>query len=322
MKIARCIRDLHRQCAERNARLADEVRDVLRPRVEEHHWFFLWRLKELESYALKIETGRVANPSQMDDFYACTIVVPTMVEIEQAELLVNSLYDSIKRKPSTDAMTHKRPSSFVFDDLRLYVSRRSSVSGRNADLTGLVFEVQIKTILQHAWALATHDLIYKSDTISWPLERIAFQVKAMLEHAEVAIAEANRLADASAVSKKDQRTVDTLRLILDLRHIWSLDHLPCDIKRLAETIYEILGASDLAAERYREIINAEKCRCGILPGDSSPYSFTVQALANNADIDFETKFKRRHVRTTLAIHSGMELPDWMMAAHPRILRID
>jgi hypothetical protein len=48
---------------------------MLKPLVEQKGWFFTWRLKELESFALKIETGRVSNPVALEDFFACTIVL-------------------------------------------------------------------------------------------------------------------------------------------------------------------------------------------------------------------------------------------------------
>ena len=61
--------------------------------------------------------------------------------------------------------------------------------------------MQVKTFLQHAWGIATHDLIYKTDDVSWSRQRIAYQIKAMLEHAEMSIQEAGRLAEAVALSK-------------------------------------------------------------------------------------------------------------------------
>ncbi|GAB5338297.1 hypothetical protein [Pseudomonas poae] len=321
MKIVKSVRDIYADCVPRYELLETEVKQILKPLAEDRGWFFVSRLKGLESFALKIETGRVSVPHSMEDFFACTIVVPTLSQIEQAEELILASYDHSQRRPQNDSVTHKASSSFAFDDLRLYVSRRPLASGKNSELDGMVFEIQIKTVLQHAWSVATHDLIYKSNTVSWPLERIAFQVKAMLEHAEVAIAEANRLADAPAVSRRDHKTVGTLLLIEHIRNIWSSDRLPADIKRLAETIFSVIKTCDLEPEDFQELIMSEKLRLGVLPTDLSPYAFTVQALAHKQDLDFEHKISRRHIRNTVVIHSGMTLPAWMLVEHPKILNL-
>ncbi|MGB8681990.1 MAG: hypothetical protein WCD12_03810 [Candidatus Binatus sp.] len=322
MKIIKALRDLYQASLIKYERLADEVRQSLKPRVEDAEWFFLSRLKGLESFALKVETGRVPDPGNMEDFYACTIVVPTILQIDDAERLVRSLYDFHERRPPDDATTRKASSSFAFDDLRLYVRRRPLASGRDEELDGLIFEVQIKTILQHAWSTATHDLIYKTDTVSWPRERIAYQVKAMLEHAEVAIAEANRLSDARAVAKKDDRTDNILRIIEQVENFWPEDRLPDNVKRLAETIFDLLRAGDLSANDLADILEAEKRRIGLLPTDLSPYAFVVQAMAHTDTINFQERFSRRHIRSRLVIHSGMDLPTWMQDAHDRIVKLD
>lgn len=321
MKVVKAIRDLYNSAVSRYQRLEGEVKELLKPRVEEHDWFFLSRVKQLESFALKLETGRVPDPLNLEDFYACTIVVPTMGKIKVAENLVRKLFDLSYRRPKNDAITHKAASSFVFDDLRLYVARRPPASGLHPDLDGLVFEVQVKTILQHAWSVATHDLIYKSNSVSWPRERIAFQVKAMLEHAEVAIAEADQLAVASAVARQDSQTSTIQQLIEDLKRVWPAERLPSDVKRLAETILALLRASDCDVASFPSIVEEEKHRLGVLPADLSPYSFVVQALAHTRQLDFKKKFSRQHIRTSLCIHSGMELPDWMKQQHDRIIDI-
>ena len=270
MKIVKRLRDLYQNCYQRYALLRDEVKDVLRPLADERDWFYLSRLKQLESFALKMETGRVPDPSNLADFFACTLVVPTMVQIEQAEQLVRGHFEFKSKRPPHSDKTWKSSSDFMFDDLRLYVARRSPASGQHPQLDGLVFEVQIKTILQHAWSVATHDLIYKTDRVSWPRERIAYQVKAMLEHAEVAIAEANSLANAPAVAKHTDRTMALLTLIEHIKQTWSDDRLPSDIKRLAESIYSVFRVADLEVNQFQEVIETEKTRVGTLPNDLSP----------------------------------------------------
>jgi ppGpp synthetase/RelA/SpoT-type nucleotidyltranferase len=321
MKIVKRIRDIYNECRPQFDTLAKEVKDTLKPCVEEKGWFFLYRVKEIESFALKIETGRVSEPSKMEDFFACTIVVPTIGKITEAESLVHDLYRSAYRRPKDNATTHKAASNFDFDDLRLYVERQAVLSGKNPELEGIIFEVQIKTVLQYAWSIATHDLIYKSDTINWPLERIAYQVKAMLEHAEVAIAEATTLASTPAVSKSNEHTISLLQLIKQINEIWPKEKLPTDIKRLAETIFDIFRCCDLNVDKFSEIIKSEECRLGLLPEDLSPYALTIQAMAQNNSTNFEHKFNRRHIRTKILIHSGMELPSWMLETHPRIINI-
>ena len=320
MKIAKCLRDIHGDCLQQYGILKEEVEVLLKPKAEERGWFFLSRLKELESFALKLETGRVPDPSKLEDFLACTIVVPTMAQIEGAEEIVLGFFDLSERRPRDKNVTRKSSFSFEFDDLRLYVARRPPISGRHPQLDGRVFEVQIKTILQHAWTHATHDLIYKSDTVSWRRERIAYQVKAMLEHAEVAISEANVLAEAAGLAKSHSRTADILHLIEQIRQTWSNERLPSDVKRLAETIRQVFRAADLDVERFREVIDEEKRRFGFLPYDLSPYAFTLQALSHFRGTDFQQKFTRSHVRTSILIHDGMDLPTWMLKGHKRIIR--
>lgn len=322
MKIAKGIRDTYNAVKDSYERLSGEVCNKLEPAITGKGWFFISRLKEQESFALKIETGRVDDPCRLEDFFACTIVVPTIAQVSDAEQLLEGMYEVQTRRPQQDETTHKKASDFVFDDLRLYLRRGASETGRNDDLEGLVFEVQIKTILQHAWGIASHDLIYKTDNVSWPKERIAFQVKAMLEHAEIAIAEAEKLADSPAISKKDRDTASTLEIIHVLRGFWAADRLPRDIKRLAESVRGVLKACDIQADQLNLFLQAEKARIGFLPTNLSPYAFLVQALAHSGDLNFRAKITSgRNRRTKILVHDDMDVPDWMKKPNDKIIRV-
>lgn len=319
MKIVKRIRDLYEDNNSRYERLSHDICDQLKPKIEKNGWFFTHRIKELTSFALKLETGRVIDPAAMDDFFACTIVVQTLDRINDAESLVLQYYDLADRKPKNDVETSKESCDFRFDDLRLYVKRRPNISGRYDDLCGLIFEVQIKTVLQYAWSIATHDLIYKTDTVSWPKERIAFQFKAMLEHVEIAITEAEKIAASPSMAKDHAKTSNIRKIIRLVEQFWPEEAIPEDRKRLAENILNVLKSADLEADQLAAFIMAEKNRNGIVPRDLSPYAFIVQALAHSEDIDFKKLFNRNYIKTRLLIHHDMDLPDWMKAVHKRII---
>ena len=160
MKVPASLRILYDDQKTTNQRLK-EIVDTRMHQLREPRWHYESRVKELVSYALKVESGRVASPEALEDYFACTMVVATSAEVAKAEERIKSEFSVKERRPPEAGYTRKASDSFPFDDLRLYVAVRDDPFEVREDLIGIVFEVQIKTFLQHAWSIATHDLVYK-----------------------------------------------------------------------------------------------------------------------------------------------------------------
>ena len=279
MKVSGSIRRIYDDQKVKNESLKELVdRQILS--LKKPRWHYESRVKELVSFALKIETGRFKEPAALEDFFACTIVVANASELEQAEGLICSHFTLRRRKPRKKR-THKAPETFAFDDLRLYVTIREdpTVPPPPPNLSGIVFEVQIKTFLQHAWTIATHDLVYKTADVDWGKGRIAYQIKAMLEHAEVSIQEADKLATSSLLAKEDRQTKQIKSGIKLLESQWNQDQLPSDVRRLAENIIALLKLLDLDIAGLKTILNTNKTlRDGFHLANLSPYGTVVQYL--------------------------------------------
>lgn len=277
MKIPASIRSLYADRRPIYERLQGIVDNRIRGWVDKK-WHYESRVKAEESFALKIETGRFEDPAVLEDFFAATIVVPTLNDVQAVIDIVENHFCILARRPRDNQMTHKEPESFPFDDLRLYVALRTDIRFPDTGLEGVRFELQIKTFLQHAWSIATHDLTYKGDGLRWSQQRIAYQIKAMLEHAEISISEANSLARSASLNKSTV-TTDKLRVISEfIRKEWG-DEAPTDIKRLSENIYEIGSAVEIDFARIQECVLAYIAgNGGSPPLNVSPYSVFVDAL--------------------------------------------
>jgi hypothetical protein len=248
----------------------------------------------MESFTLKVESGRVKNPSELEDFFASTMVVRNSLEVSAAEQTIKSLFDFEYRKPRKDTETHKRPETFTFDDLRLYLRWKDDPSLPPTGLTGTLFEVQIKTFLQHAWSIATHELTYKTNDVNWSTQRIAFQIKAMLEHAELSIQEAAELSKSAALSKSDPFTTTLKEFIEVVTVLWPSNELPNDVRRLAENIMELAGMVKLDANHFKEFMEVEAA-AGRGPRilNLSPYGSVIQSLIDQKPSEFESGLERR-----------------------------
>jgi ppGpp synthetase/RelA/SpoT-type nucleotidyltranferase len=228
MKIPRSVRDLYSELLPIYERLKTVVDELIASR-KENRWHYEGRLKGEESFALKLETGRVGSPLMLEDFFGCTLVVENHARIADAEKLVGELFDLHERRPSQAISTRLAPCNFDFDDLRLYVRWKDDPAQRPTGLHGRLFEVQIKTFLQQAWGIATHDFVYKTDAVDWAMSRIAFQVKAMLEHAELSIGEARRLTNATLLNRSDRDSEQLQKTIEDIKSRWKPEQLPKDL---------------------------------------------------------------------------------------------
>jgi hypothetical protein len=283
--------------------------DSLLAQKKETGWHYLSRIKELESYSLKIETGRYTSSTLLDDFFACTLVVENIRSIERAEALVRSLFHVTQKRPPTHRKTHKKPDSFPFDDLRLYAKRKDFEGQKPTDLDGLIFEIQIKTFLQHAWGIATHDMIYKSDCKNWAQERVAYQIKAMLEHAEISIFEIENIAGSGVLSKSDNYTLKVNQIVNVLDAIWEKNDLPEDKKRLAETVHSLISTINVKPNELRVHLEKEMAEGrGARLLNLSPYAIIVQSLLNTVPEKMEILFNNQESQFRLYIPDELVIP--------------
>jgi uncharacterized protein (UPF0147 family) len=312
MKISQSVRRLHAEQLPINDRLKEKVDGVLRALAARRRWHYESRVKTELSFALKLESGRIENARETEDFFACTLVVQNLSQIENAEQEIRGRFLVVDRKPREADKTHKAADTFPFDDLRLYGFWKDDPSLPETGLSAVKFEIQIKTFLQHAWGIATHDLIYKTDDVSWSRQRIAYQIKAMLEHAEISIQEADRLAGTGALAKSQRDTEEIRNIISLLRGIWQGESLPSDLKRLAENTHNVMRLARMEISDLRSAVEAERVRQkGNLPINISPYAIIVQAVAWNNGDALRAGLTKRRSREKIFITEEMELPDWV-----------
>lgn len=281
MKINNLIRNLYQELKENNQLLEARVKHEFEAR-KQNQWFFFSRIKEEESFALKLETGRVANPCKMEDFFACTLVVENRLAITAAVAVIEEICDVVERRPAYDDKTHKSPHEFSFDDLRLYVKLKGSDQLPPTPLNELVFEVQVKTFLQHAWGIATHDLVYKGQSVNWGRARVAYQIKAMLEHAEISIESVDSIAGSSLLNQTDEKFHDVTKVIGWLVATWDEDGLPSDMVRLGQNILALAKAVGVTIDEVIDSVKNDTNQGeGAALRDLTPYSVVIRGLYNH-----------------------------------------
>ena len=169
--------------------------------------------------------------------------------------------------------------------MRFYVELKASEGlpseSPHQKLSGILFEIQIKTFLQHAWNVTTHDLVYKNDEVSWAKQRIAYQIKAMLEHAEISMDMIENIKESTMLAKSDKRTNrldEVKKLITD--H-WEPEALPADLIRLSGSVYFLLDQLKINSQRLGEFLDKEShCGRGTKTLNLSPYFIIIQTIIN------------------------------------------
>lgn len=309
MKISRSIRDSYELQRAIATRLESSVGNFITARIP-RTWHFESRIKSEVSFAQKLETG-MFDIDSLEDFFACTIVVPTLYLTETAENIVNDIFEIVRRKPENNIFSDSAPTNFLFDHTRIYAKLKPALGIGMQPINEVQFEIQIKTFLQHAWSIATHDLTYKTSKVSWGKERIAAQLKASLEAAEVSILEAEVLSSSGNMflSRQDSATIELLSVIESIQAEFEAESLPDDLKRLGQSVRSLLLTCNLtAADLPRILENGRNARTGGHPMNLSPYSTVVQYLLMFELSGIENALKKGSDRRVLLVPE-IEIPD-------------
>lgn len=167
--------------------VAERVRDRVRAFCEERGFAYAGRTKDLESLAEKIESGRFQSWSDLDDVFACTIIIPTLSDEEAVLEFLRGQFAASAIRHRSEAQ--KDPSVFRFDATRFVGTLRPSPGADPTPETSQIrFEVQIRSAFEHAWSVTTHALSYKSDRVDWRRLRVAAQLKAAVEQLDGLVA--------------------------------------------------------------------------------------------------------------------------------------
>jgi ppGpp synthetase/RelA/SpoT-type nucleotidyltranferase len=166
--------------------ISQHVEGILRSYCDERNYPFVGRKKNVASLSEKLETGQLHCWSEVDDLYACTVVIPTLThECDVLDFLRRSFQEVTTKGRGS---TIKSPDVFRFEATR-FIGKRKPRPGLSGDDRAfqMRFEVQIRTAFEHAWSAATHSLVYKSGDIDWKRKRMAAQLKAAAEQLDTLV---------------------------------------------------------------------------------------------------------------------------------------
>lgn len=300
MKISSSISTLYNENVDLYKLLEKEVDKKMSSLIKKT-WHYDGRVKEIESFAQKIETCRFDKNEILHDLFACRIVVDNITEIANIRAIIDKNFIIVKALPNSSSITHKKPEEFPFDDLRLYCKWTDNIKRPDEDIIkDLVFEIQIKTYLQHAWSISTHSMIYKGNEVDWRLNRVAFQIKAILEHAELSIGNAEVLSKTELLPKENYEFSKLNKIHKIMMKYWEQESLPKDLTRLVQNIRKILTDCEIDIGEYSVLlnksINSDK---KISIKNLSPYYATLQLL-NDYEEDKLIKFIEKNKKLIYA----------------------
>lgn len=131
-----------------------------------------YRIKSFSAYFDKLRKQNTANGNRriftINDFFGLRIVCPFLEDIETVSSLIAAHFEVLdtERKASQHSFRE-----FGYDSVHLAIRLETHQSGRMLPGVRKVCEIQLRTILQDAWAEVEHELVYKSD-ISLPNQSI------------------------------------------------------------------------------------------------------------------------------------------------------
>ena len=260
--------------------VAKRVKSTLINFCEGKGYAFTSRIKSVESLAEKIETGRFKKWTDLDDLFACTVIIPTLSHEQEVREFCKNTFNIIRTVKR--GQNKKAPDTFRFDSTRIYAELKK-VDQTNVDnilnIYSIIFEIQVKSAFEHAWSVSTHDLVYKHSEIDWRRLRLASQIKATVEQLDTLI-----LAFEQAfqiIEKNDYSEIKIKhRFASEINELFKKEKLPDELKpkdmtRFCDNLYRLLDARHHKEIKEIDVIKQVVQEIEATPTDIIPRSISL-----------------------------------------------
>jgi len=122
-----------------------------------------YRVKNFDSYYNKLMRMRDEDSefALLNDILGLRIVLPFLEDVQEVQQLITQNFDIIEIEYKGAKNSFRE---FSYDSIHILADISGQHSGDTIPYMRKVCEIQIRTILQDAWAEVEHELIYKSDS--------------------------------------------------------------------------------------------------------------------------------------------------------------
>ena len=274
------------------------------------------RAKALDSFCEKLLRKKYEDPlREITDLAGVRLIYLYGTDRKQIEALIEKEFQVIEK---IDKIKQVGPERFGYGALHYLVKLgKRSIGARYDDLKDLVCEVQVRTILQDAWALVAHHLSYKKE-LDVP-EELRRKLNALSGLFETADDQFDRLRDERAQYAKKVKSEISSETKASLNTEVNLDSLteflkwrfpdreqgaPDDVAGLLDEIhssrYRTLAELDSVVSRTQEAVKAYETKYPLSPedgiGEEGPFTATgaMRAALEYANPDYLRKLFKGH----------------------------
>lgn len=233
--------------------LADTVRSTMENLLRHSRIPYLAvssRVKTLSSCVEKIGRKSYAEPAaEITDIVGVRIITFIETDVDRACRVITESFETVPAA-SSDKLEALGVDRFGYRSIHFVCDLGPSrlALPEFALYAGCVFEVQVRTVLQHAWAEIEHDRSYKfSGVLPTPLNRRLHAIAGMLEIAD------REFASIAAEVDAWQEEVETKTEKGDLEIELTSASLVEYVKRYSKTLPSLTGSIDGQAEAIEEL---------------------------------------------------------------------
>jgi putative GTP pyrophosphokinase len=143
-----------------------------------------YRIKTLDSILNKCSFKKLTDPFQLDDLCGIRCVCDSGPNMMAALKLIQGNERTWRIDEATDHAEAEDPTHFSYRSKHVIIEVHNEESIPYTGLKGYRAEIQIRTQIMNAWAMASHSLDYKGKKLNPYQQRKLARASALLETAE------------------------------------------------------------------------------------------------------------------------------------------